>query len=524
MNILAKDTTSNINLDKAKILNSAKKQVSKTLNNLETSINTQKKNITLDILLDSLFKDLSSNQKSKNVVLQILQDKTLFLDAKETTTDLKSILSNLKNSKLPLKNTPILQKLLLDIKDISGKTIQKQISQSGLFFESNLLKADTSKTLLPTFIQEPLNSLKTLITENGLNIDKSLVDKILNHKTADKNFINTINELVQNTKISKNQAIVDVLAKLDNLIQKNQLLESKISNDIPINSTEVKTNIKEILVNFAKLDISKPQIKKMISQLNLAINQIQNSSILDKSQLLNLNLSQKLQRAVNLIKSELALNMPKIDTHVKVAKLIQTLQTQVYENIANKQIVPNQPLLATQNTKEAITQDIKANLLYIKDELGKSKNINLPETMAKIDKVLTNINYYQLLSFSSNSNMLYLPLLWEELSEGQISIKKLKQKRYFCEINLKLKEFGKIDMLIMLFDDIFINISIFSKSTSFLTRIKENLKFLKVGINNVGLVPSNIYLYDSLKDDKIKKDTKSYVDSQQIGNGVNIHV
>jgi hypothetical protein len=50
------------------------------------------------------------------------------------------------------------------------------------------------------------------------------------------------------------------------------------------------------------------------------------------------------------------------------------------------------------------------------------------------------------------------------------------------------------------------------------------MQTLKQGINSVGLIPSNIFLYDSLKDDKIKKDTKSYVQGEQIGEGVNIHV
>ncbi|MCF6173027.1 MAG: hypothetical protein L3J44_04500, partial [Campylobacteraceae bacterium] len=393
MNILANDILNSTNVDKAKILNSIQKQVSKTLGTLKNgnpiSSNISQKNISLDVLLNSLFEDLGNNVKTKDAVLQILQDKKLFLDVKETIADLKSIVSDLKATKLPLKNTPVLQKLLLDIKDISAKTIQKQISQSGLFLESNLLKIDTPKTLISVSIQETLASLKTLILEKNLNIDTTIIEKLLSHKTADKSFINTIKELVQNSQISKNQQIVDVVAKLDNLIQTNQLLESKISNDMPISASSIKINIEEILTNLTKIDILKPQMKEIVSQLNLAINQTSKITNINKTQFLNLNLNEKLQRAVNLIKSELTQIFPKMNSLVEVTKLVQTLQKKVHESIASKQIVSSQPLLVTENAKEVIAKDIKANLLYIKDEISKSKSISLPEITTKIDKVLT---------------------------------------------------------------------------------------------------------------------------------------
>ncbi len=184
--------------------------------------------------------------------------------------------------------------------------------------------------------------------------------------------------------------------------------------------------------------------------------------------------------------------------------------------------------LANMNTsKESdlmLKDDIKANLLQLKDELVKSGDVAIKDVIPKIDRALVNINYYQLVSYGMSANMLYLPLLWDDLDEGEVSIKRLKQKRFFCEINLKLKDFGKIDLLIMLFNDIDINISIFTQNDEFLSRIRDNLQLLRKGINSVGLTSSNIYLYNSLRDEKIKKETKEYVDTQQIGLGISLHV
>lgn len=276
------------------------------------------KNFSIKTVLDSLFHDLITNQKSKDTILQILKDKNIFQNIKSTVLELKSILNDLKNSKLPLKSIATLDDLLLDIDKIDAKSLQKQIKNSGIFLESRIAKAD--------------------------------------------------------------------------------------------------------------------------------------------------------------------------------------------------------------NPKNIILQDIKANLLMTKKELSESSEAVAKDVYNRVDKVLTSINYYQLISLSMGSNMLYLPLLWEGLDEGQVSIKKLKQKRYFCEINLKLKDFGKIDLLIMLFDDTHINISIFVQNDHFLKSIRENLQILRQSISSLGLVSKNIYLYDSLKDDVRRKETMDYVQNQQIGNGISLHV
>jgi len=296
-----------------------KKQILKSDLQIKDSNKIENRNFSIKNLLDSLFKDLISDQKSKDVILKILKDENILQIIKDTTLNLKSILNNFKSSKLPLKSTISLEKLLLDIKKLDAKSLQKQINKSGLFLESKL--ADSS------------------------------------------------------------------------------------------------------------LD-----------------------------------------------------------------------------------------------PKEVILNDVKATLLLLKQELSQSKDTVVKDTLLKIDKVLTSINYYQLVSFSLGANISYLPLLWEELDEGQINIKKLKQKRYFCEINLKLKNFGKVDLLVMLFDDISINISMFVQSAKFLKQIRGNLELLKQGINSAGLIPSNIYLYDFSKDKKIKKDTRDYVISQSKGVGISLHV
>jgi len=521
MDISSNDILKNIS-NKNEIKNILSKEIVQTDVKFQVPISVDAKDKSLKILLNSLFKDLSLNLKTKDTVLKILQDKSVSKDIKETNSTLKSIIADLKNDKTLTKSTNILEKLVIDIKNLDAKSLQQQIKQSGLFLESKLSNLNTKQILLPKSIKETLYSLKNIIKNENVKIDVAYIDKVLNAKLADKNFIDNIKQIITNSKTNKNQSVVEIVAKLENLIQKNRVMESKISNEFEIKNSDIKSNIKKISTLLDKIEVLKPKIKEIIAQISQDISKIQNMLNLNKVEFLKLNISEKLQQVVNLIKNDLIMQEPKADVHVEISKLVQVFKEDI--KITNKQILPNQQLQVLPNPKNEIIYDIKANLLQLKEDLAKTSSPNKTDTLNKVDKVLTSINYYQLSSYSSGTNILYLPVLWEGLDEGQISIKRLKKKKFFCEINLKLKEYGKIDLLVMLFDEININISIFTRSDIFLKRVKKNLKALKQGINSIGLIPTSIYMYDSLKDDKIKRDTKSYVDSEQIGEGINIHV
>ena len=502
----------------SKDIKSAKKpSVSKSTDVL-ISKEAETKDLSIKTLLDSLFKDLSTNQKSKDTVLQILQNKNIPQNIKDTLSELKSIADRLKNDKTLFEPASALEKNFLDIKEINSKTMLTQIKNSGIFFESKLAKADIARSLLPDSIYEKLTSIKSMIIKNRLPINTSKIDDILSSKVANKSFVNSINDIIQSLKPNKNQAKIETLAKLDNLVKKVQLLESKISNNSPVSSGDIKTMVNEII---SKMDeISNP---KVLEELSLPLKSLNLQNTVE-TKFLELNIGEKLQRAVNQIKNELVIKIPKSDLHVEIIKLAQNLKDDLVHAIQNRDIVPNQKLTVLPNIKEEILKDTKANLLKIKEELSTSNTPNSQDTLLKVDKALNNINYYQLISLSSNVNISYLPLLWEGLDDAQVSIKKLKQKRYFCEINLKLKEFGKIDLLVMLFDDISINISIFTKSDIFLKKIRENLQVLRQGINSVGLLPQNIYLFDAPKGSKTKEEMREYAKNQQVGQGVNFYV
>ncbi|MFK5881191.1 MAG: hypothetical protein QM482_03170 [Sulfurospirillum sp.] len=294
--------------------------------------------------------------------------------------------------------------------------------------------------------------------------------------------------------------------------KKSNMAKNEINTGNPKEMQAKDLSIKSLLDILFKDLIGKQKSKNMVLEILKEKNILQNI----KSTTL------ELKSAVNEIKNN-QIDLKSLHSLDNLLLNIDKMDAKSLQRYIDKSGIFLESKLAS-NSKEDILNDTKAIFLQIKEEVGAKQDQVFKDIFLKVDKVLANISYYQLASFSVGANILYLPLLWEELEEGQISIKKLKRKRYFCEINLKLKEYGKIDLLIMLFDDININISIFTQNLIFLNSMRENLQILKQGINSVGLVPLNIYLHNSLKDEKIKKEAKRYANNEQTGTGISLHV
>lgn len=616
------------------------------------SSNTKTQN-TKDVI-ESLLKDLSNNTKTKENVQTNLKQNDIPKLMENTSKELNSLLELVKSDKTLIKYAPMVEKLVLHVKEITPETLKSSLEKSGTFFESNL--TSSTKQTMPASLKEALNNLKSFILQNSSNqeqqslhvktidtllsatkADKSFVDTLvklvkdikqnvelpksvnqpiekleniikqdipikdtnvkevltnlkeiivktssnqeqqslhvktidtlLNAPKADKAFMTDIKTLLNNLKTTDNpnKAIIEITAKLETLVQKSTLVESKIQNTLSVKSENVTNEIPKSTQQStlstqstqqkqASIEVSLPkeilkvsaEIKEVLIQLKDVVSKqnTQNASVLlEKSQsiiqmvdttlnmpnffskgLSGASVSEQIQQVVNLLKSELSKSDVKSSLHVEVSKLTQKLESVIKEQVATKNIVPNQKLQTDVPIKSELLSDVKGTLLNIKSELSASTVPAHREVLAQVDRLLTQIDYFQLVSLSSNTSTTYLPFSWDDLEGGQVSLKKLKENRFFCEINLTLKEYGKIDLMIMLYEDININISVFAEKKEFLTLVQENLSELKQGINKLGLIPSNIQLFDALKEKNLKEDTRNFASSAQLGSGINIKV
>ncbi|HIC44240.1 MAG TPA: flagellar hook-length control protein FliK, partial [Sulfurimonas sp.] len=153
-------------------------------------------------------------------------------------------------------------------------------------------------------------------------------------------------------------------------------------------------------------------------------------------------------------------------------------------------------LLNNKLLEENIQKDIKALLLGIEKELTSNPSLQNNDISKSLDKLLIQVDYFQLLSHLSNATYLYLPYTWEGLENGKFSFKNKDNGSCYCEIDLELKEHGKLNMILQLFDDNQLNINIYTQSPTLKELFKTNMKQLREALLSVQVMPRNINLYE----------------------------
>ena len=155
-----------------------------------------------------------------------------------------------------------------------------------------------------------------------------------------------------------------------------------------------------------------------------------------------------------------------------------------------------QKLHPQNNIKEMTTNDLKAVLLQASDEITKSNHPNQVEISKQIDKLSLQIDNYQLLSHLSNGTSLYLPFSWDMMEEGNIEIKKSDDDKFYCDIYLKLKEFGEVNLKLTLYEKNQLNLHIYSDNQEFKSLIQDNIPMLRSALIDSQITPREIRVYE----------------------------
>ena len=104
-------------------------------------------------------------------------------------------------------------------------------------------------------------------------------------------------------------------------------------------------------------------------------------------------------------------NSSSVQTHI--SKLVENVENLI-KDLAN-------PKAQSSN----ISDDMKSILLQIQDEVSSKTDPKSQDLARQVDKLLTQIDYHQLASLTSNANNVYLPFFWEMLEDGNITMKKI---------------------------------------------------------------------------------------------------
>ena len=388
----------------------------------------------------------------------------------------------------------------------------------------NIILPNTNKALKEVIKDATKQELLNLSQNKDLkSIMNSLLTQTQESPSSDKVLLN----LLKNNPTLKNLGSISGNIKA--------LLQSVQSDKNPL---PIEKQLKSFLVNIK--DLSEPVLK----------DKIQNSGVFLESKLKNaqnpqVELKETLQTLTKELKSSKIFNVTVLNeklTEILNTKpiatasnraLLQLLQenskdlTQLGRTIKNvtKQLLEHQKNPANKvdiiNSKTVVTQlgklanfdtsaklnpdyhvekilkeDIKAILAKTTEQLSKSDHPQKAEILKNIDRLSLQIDYHQLLSHLSNSSSLYIPFEWDEMKEGQMSVKKEQEDKFTVDIDLKLQEYGELNLKLSLYENNQLNIKIYSNHQELKTVIKENIASLRSSLIENGITPREIRLLD----------------------------
>ena len=348
--------------------------------------------------------------------------------------------------------------------------------------------------------------INTLFKESSQNTtqDKALLELVKNNPTL-KNLGNVSQDIKELLKLIKTPPQEQKQTQLE------KTLESILSNVKDIQQSDVKTkiqnsgvflestlkntklpleNLKTTLTKLSKsLDTTQiPQLKELNAQIKniLSSDFFKNTNTQD-SKLLT-NLTQEIKKPMESIQKILDSSFD------KALSPKDTVFTKEFKSVFDKVQLLNKPqeLQNATQTKEQLSHDLKAILLKSHEEISNSNHPQKQEILKAIDKLTLQIDYHQLVSHLSNASSLYIPYTWDQLEDGNITLKSAKNKKFFCDIELQLKDYGELKLRLGMFEQNQLSINIDTKNEAFRTLLKKNIASLKEQLFSVGIHPQNI--------------------------------
>jgi len=452
-------------------------------------------------------------QNLERLVLPFIQEKEqktkVSKDINNLNNDIKAIVKELKEPQIKLTDTLKELTQTLQKNEIpNSKVIQTKIDAILEKFPTKELQINLKNELEASkhtneTQQKPLIAVvkSADVAKNIQNIQTVIQDI----KEVTKELKTNIQNITNETKQIDTKELTTKLQKIENLEKEgftliqniNEKVKIKVSNEIVLakkqeNDIDVK-DIKIPVITAASVDVSKTlktdftnSSKSLFDALVKIINVLKT---VDTPQLLiDKKIPEKLNLILNEIKSEIKSADPIFSKEVKVALKELTL------------LNAPQKLSFNENIKELLSNDLKAVLLKASEDVAKlPSSVSQSETLKQMDKLSLAIDYYQLVSHLSDSSSLYLPISWDEMQEGEISIKKMKNNTFFCDIELKLKEYKELKLRLSIYDKNKLNIDISSDSQKLKKLMNESMNELRSALRSLKITPNEIRFFNYSK-------------------------
>lgn len=514
--------------------------------------------------LVGMLQNLSKNVSDK----QLASLNTLTNSLKTISNEAQLVESKINNTQMPKNPTTNVQPNIQASNTISQQTNQNKAFQTQIqTVNQQASTASQIQTSLPqtkeAVVSKTIDTLVQLKNElltnrnipNAQIILKQVDSLIQSNDLFSKNsstveakaLINQLNNLNEiKTAANQNSNISQLVGNLKNHVETITILENKILQNLNVQSEklqltgDIKQNLlslKNELANISNIDTKAVNhiIDKLLNVQNI-FSKIEIPLDLKAIQQTILNQPTTLgsfQSAFSSNINELILTLKETISNTTTNPNSLNLQNTIIKTVEKLETIINNFLqntaqVADKQVSNPLQNDMKTVLLQMQNELILKSDPNSMETLKQVDKLISQVEYHQLLSLTSNSNNVYIPFIWDMLDEGTISMKKGEDEKFYCEINLSLKEFGQTQLMLGLYDKNKLDLTIYASNENFKQAIRENSTKLKQALNSVDLIPVNFNIIDLKKEEEKPKEEKQVNQFNQnnnsLGFGVDIKV
>lgn len=514
-----------------------------------------------------------SEAKSKSAIFEILQNHQLFKNMGNFAEDIKTLPSLIKPDAITTKPLALLELFTKNIQMIDGKVLAQQVNHSGIFFESKLAQEATQKGV-ETLLKELTNNIQTLLketTQANASIPRDIAPLLeqlsqtssLSTKESQEGLKQLLELFRQNIK--QEQALVPSgsfkevytnVQKLDYALKQMDLIGSKVQNypasmNVEQNfTTQVKVllelikeqlpalNLKEIQPQVDQLLAKESLLKSSLEPLTLtkevlaqslpleikesmAQTLVMPSSLSPSASQLPQTVEEALQLVVNRLKAQIELMEPTTIKHADFLEKAKVLEKEIHALIKPELFVGKAMAqkLSLDPTDVELLSDMKGVLTKLNHSLSLSGQNK--EALEITNRLLTQIEYHQLVSYVSSSTHLYIPFSWDGLKGGSMMMKKSSDEQFHCQLDLDLEAYGKLNMMLILSNEKYIDMTIATQKKELSDKLTHHLSLLKRAFNEVGLITGNVKMLEYKDVERVKKD---YFKGEELQFGINITI
>ena len=107
------------------------------------------------------------------------------------------------------------------------------------------------------------------------------------------------------------------------------------------------------------------------------------------------------------------------------------------------------------------------------------------------------------------------------MKNGSMMMKQSSDENFHCQIDLDLEYYGKLNMMLVLSNEKYIDLSIAVQKKELSEKISSELNTLKQALNEVGLVTSGVKMLEYKEVNIVKND---YFNGENLQFGINLKI